>query len=228
MGLPPTAGFFSKDEILYQTFVQGHYVLWFLALVGAGFTAFYTVKTLYFVFWKKEAKPHQPHEGGWIMNTPLIVLAFFSLFAGVINAPYFLKNFIPYQKLGSWVNFQNVDQAHHLVLELILAGASVLFVGGVACISLYGLTRIKLPKIFQFEWSLDLFYQKYIVENFIRLCRVFLEEIEIQFIQKGILKIGRYFFRLRKAFVSFQSGYLQHYLYFMGFGFLIFIYVILF
>ncbi len=40
-GIPPLAGFFSKDEILWKVFSGGHQVLWFLGLLGAALTAFY-------------------------------------------------------------------------------------------------------------------------------------------------------------------------------------------
>lgn len=50
-GLPPFAGFFSKDEILWKTWSSGHYVLWGLAVVAAFLTATYMFRLLYMTFW---------------------------------------------------------------------------------------------------------------------------------------------------------------------------------
>ena len=49
-GLPPLAGFFSKDEILWKTFSSGHVVLWGIAVVAAFLTATYMFRLLYMAF----------------------------------------------------------------------------------------------------------------------------------------------------------------------------------
>jgi NADH-quinone oxidoreductase subunit L len=49
-GIPPLAGFFSKDEILWKTWESGHTVLWFVALIAAFLTATYMFRLLYLTF----------------------------------------------------------------------------------------------------------------------------------------------------------------------------------
>src|SRR5262249_58171003 len=59
-GLPPFAGFFSKDEILAATFHhEGHRLLWFLLLAGVFLTALYTSRLVLLAFF---ARPPMPHE----------------------------------------------------------------------------------------------------------------------------------------------------------------------
>jgi NADH-quinone oxidoreductase subunit L len=53
-GIPPLAGFFSKDEILYQTFVSGNKFLWLVGLVTAGMTSFYMFRLWFKTFFGPE------------------------------------------------------------------------------------------------------------------------------------------------------------------------------
>jgi len=87
-GIPPFAGFWSKDDILSATFDSGHYVLYAMGLIAAFFTAFYIFR-VYFLAFGGEAKTEKhAHEGGLAMTVPLIVLAILATFAGFINAPF--------------------------------------------------------------------------------------------------------------------------------------------
>ena len=65
-GLPPLAGFFSKDEILWKTFSHGHTVLWGLAVIAAFLTATYMFRLLYMTFYgpsRVGTNPHPPAHG---------------------------------------------------------------------------------------------------------------------------------------------------------------------
>jgi NADH-quinone oxidoreductase subunit L len=91
-GIPPLSGFFSKDEILWKTFSNGFWPLWILVAVGAGLTAFYMFRILFLTFhgtprWEKG---HHPHEAPKVMTIPLMVLAFLSIFGGIIGIPHSL------------------------------------------------------------------------------------------------------------------------------------------
>jgi NADH-quinone oxidoreductase subunit L len=90
-GIPPFAGFFSKDEILWMAFNEGHMVLWVLGLIVACMTAFYMFRAVFLTFYGKErfdAHHHPPHEVSWHMYIPLIVLAALSLAGGFLNVPH--------------------------------------------------------------------------------------------------------------------------------------------
>jgi NADH-quinone oxidoreductase subunit L len=91
-GIPPLAGFWSKDEILAADFARGgwFYVLWIIGLVTALLTAFYIARLWVLVFygeprWQEDA---HPHESPRVMTLPLIALAFLSVVGGLVNTPF--------------------------------------------------------------------------------------------------------------------------------------------
>ncbi|HEV3511109.1 MAG TPA: NADH-quinone oxidoreductase subunit L [Candidatus Sulfotelmatobacter sp.] len=96
-GIPPFAGFFSKDEILWQTWTSegGAYrILWGIGYVTALMTAFYMFRLVYLTFYSKPRMSHEVehhiHESPPSMTVPLVVLAVMSLFAGFLGWPHSL------------------------------------------------------------------------------------------------------------------------------------------
>jgi NADH-quinone oxidoreductase subunit L len=96
-GIPPLAGFFSKDEILVATFTRAlgggvhWYVLWAMGIAAALLTAFYMTRLMLYTFHGPnrtgdEARPHL-HEAPWIMTGPLVVLGALTVVGGAINVP---------------------------------------------------------------------------------------------------------------------------------------------
>ena len=86
-GIPPFAGFFSKDEILVACYEHGlGWGLW-MSMV-AGMTAFYMFRIYYLIFhWKKHEVHeghHAPHDMAWTMTLPLIILSVVSCVAGFL------------------------------------------------------------------------------------------------------------------------------------------------
>ncbi|MFI3239946.1 MAG: NADH-quinone oxidoreductase subunit L [Bacteroidales bacterium] len=110
-GIPPFAGFFSKDEILVAAFSNSP--LWGIWLtVVAGITAFYMFRLYYKIFWWNAPKYHHaPHDGPMTMSFPLIFLAIVSCLAG----------FIPFGEFVSWNN-----EAYHIHLNYGVAATSVI------------------------------------------------------------------------------------------------------
>ena len=83
-GVPPFAGFWSKDEILVAAFEKNQ-LLYFVGLFVALLTAFYMFRLYFGIFWGKETKyEHTPHESPISMAFPLLFLAFMSVVAGFI------------------------------------------------------------------------------------------------------------------------------------------------
>jgi NADH-quinone oxidoreductase subunit L len=90
-GIPPLAGFFSKDEILHGAFASGHRAIWLAGLAGAGLTAFYMFR-LYVLAFRGPSRlsheaAHHVHESPPSMIVPLCVLAFLSIVGGWIGPP---------------------------------------------------------------------------------------------------------------------------------------------
>jgi len=89
-GIPPFAGFFSKDEILWQAFSHGSMVLWLIGAIAALMTAFYMFRAVFLTFYGKErfdTHHHTPHEVDWKMWLPLVVLAILSTAGGFLGMP---------------------------------------------------------------------------------------------------------------------------------------------
>jgi NADH-quinone oxidoreductase subunit L len=90
-GIPPLAGFFSKDEILAAAFkaggdASGFYLVWGVGFLVAGMTAFYMFRLMGLTFWGEsrvdpEVEAHI-HEAPWTMRFPLVVLAVASIVVG--------------------------------------------------------------------------------------------------------------------------------------------------
>ncbi len=102
-GIPPFAGFFSKDEILWKAFSQGSPFLWTFGAIAALMTAFYMFRAVYLTFFGTErfdAHHHPPHEVGASMSIPLIVLAVLSMGAGLLGVPEILGGS---EKLHHWL-----------------------------------------------------------------------------------------------------------------------------
>jgi NADH-quinone oxidoreductase subunit L len=84
-GVPPFAGFFSKEEILLAAW-QHNKMIYYTALITSGLTAFYMFRLYFKIFWNKGVIVHGEHhgEGGFAMMLPLILLAVGAASAGFI------------------------------------------------------------------------------------------------------------------------------------------------
>ena len=156
-GIPPFAGFFSKDEILYRTFLHSE-VLWGLGVVTAAMTAFYMFRLINMTFFGSYRGPawdrgghqeeghdgehggawHGPHESPTLMTVPLMVLSLGAIIAGFIGIPAALggSNVIEHFLEPSFVvaGAPHVEDVHHMshAAEIGLMLFSVLIaVGGI-------------------------------------------------------------------------------------------------
>jgi NADH-quinone oxidoreductase subunit L len=90
-GIPPFAGFFSKDMVLAAAYSSGQMWLWALGIVTVGLTALYMFRLLFMTFFGasrvEPAKAHHVHESPPVMAVPLIVLAIFSIIGGWVGLP---------------------------------------------------------------------------------------------------------------------------------------------
>ena len=91
-GIPPLAGFWSKDEILGSLFERGGWfaALWVVGLITALMTAFYMARQWVTVFWGEPrwAEGVHPHKTPRVMTVPLVVLAGLSVVGGFVNTPF--------------------------------------------------------------------------------------------------------------------------------------------
>jgi NADH-quinone oxidoreductase subunit L len=101
-GVPPFAGFMSKDEILWQTFAHGHRFIWALVWLGAGITTFYMFRQVYMTFFGKfrgtHEQEHHLHESPPSMSLVLVVLGVLSVLGGFVMLPEFVAEFKPFER----------------------------------------------------------------------------------------------------------------------------------
>jgi NADH-quinone oxidoreductase subunit L len=143
-GIPPLAGFFSKDSILLSAFqIEGGHPLYAIGLLTALLTSFYMFRLIFLTFFGKprydEHHVHV-HESPWSMLGPLVVLAVLSVVGGWLAAPallggpdYFASFLAPVFASAQGAEAVNEATAHQLEIILaIVAVASALIGLGVA------------------------------------------------------------------------------------------------
>jgi NADH-quinone oxidoreductase subunit L len=90
-GIPPLAGFWSKDEILAHAFTHHHYLLYSLAAIGALLTSFYMFRLIYLTFYGRSRMDHHTeehvHESPMVMVAPLMALGVLSILGGFVGFP---------------------------------------------------------------------------------------------------------------------------------------------
>ncbi len=109
-GIPPLAGFFSKDEILLAAF-EHNMPVFIIGFIVAGMTAFYMFRLYFRIFWWNNPDyKHKPHEAPFSMTLPLIILAIMTIGSG----------FIPFSEIVSPDN-----TPFHSHIDWNIAGASI-------------------------------------------------------------------------------------------------------
>jgi NADH-quinone oxidoreductase subunit L len=141
-GVPPLAGFFSKDEILGGAFKNGFLWVWGIGFVVAGMTAFYMFRLMGMTFWGEShvdpEKEHHIHESPRTMTRPLILLAIPAVFLGMVIgfppesgllhqwlAPIFEHTIAASGRTEAAYTFFGVDGALAVVTTALVAGAIV-------------------------------------------------------------------------------------------------------
>jgi len=162
-GVPPFAGFWSKDEILLAAYDK-NVVLWVVGLVTALLTAYYMTRQVIMVFFGKArwhdahaehgAAGDSPHESPWTMVTPLVVLAVLSVLGGALNLPFEKST----ERLGHWL--EPVVGEHHsdtAKLPLALVAIAVGVLGIIASYLVYARRKVKAiePQFLADGWGYD-------------------------------------------------------------------------
>ena len=135
-GFPGLSGFFSKDEILWYTFANGHPVLWFIGVITAGMTAFYMFRLIFMTFFNEcraaEDVQKHIHESPKSMTVPMSILAVLSVIGGAIGVPAALGGS---NRIGHFLDpvMHHVGgHGHHSVSTeylLMLISVGIVFIG---------------------------------------------------------------------------------------------------
>ena len=133
-GIPPLAGFVSKDEILWMSFSSpyGSPIFWIVGVITAGLTAFYMFRLVYMTFYGKprydKHTAEHLHESPGVMTTPLIILGVLSVLGGLVGWPAalgggaWLEHFLhPVFAKGQEIGIQHAAEHSHSTEYLLIA-----------------------------------------------------------------------------------------------------------
>ncbi len=220
-GVPGTSGFFSKDEILWLAFSGHHPVIWGLAVLGAGMTAFYMFRQLFMVFFGDCRADHHTqehlHESPRVMTMPLVILAVGALLAGWIGLPAVFGGSL----FAHWLEPVIVHGEHHgshaLELGLMAVSVSVAAAGAFLAYLMYyrgalspdrfaNLASGFFYRVFHNKWYLDEIYQAVFVNGTLLLAR-FWSAFD-HYIVDGIVNGAASLTRV----VSWFNGLFDHYI----------------
>ncbi|KGE14885.1 NADH-quinone oxidoreductase subunit L [Sphingobacterium deserti] len=236
-GIPPFAGFFSKDEILAHAY-QHHPIFWVLGFITALFTAFYMFRLLFLTFFGEfrgtEEQKRKLHESPWQMTTALLVLAFLSIVGGFVNVPEVLGGG---QKLAGFLApiFANSDTqatGMHLshMTEYVLMGLSVL---AALMMALWAYVKYvknnKVPiadnsqhgilyKLSYHKLYVDELYDTVIVKPLRGLSLFFFKYVDRMGIDGFVNGVGDFFIGSGKGIRLLQSGHIGFYIIMMVFS----------
>jgi NADH-quinone oxidoreductase subunit L len=223
-GIPFTAGFFSKDLILWQSFSHGAFGIWAIGVVTAGMTAFYMFRQLFMVFHGEcRADAHTQahlHESPAVMTLPLVILAIGSIFTGWLGAPEFLWG----SRWERWLEpiFGATVEPHGSVgtevTVTIVTFAVVLCGIGLAYLR-YGKAKIVAedrPVGFLYRLSLDKFYvdefyDAFFVRPFTAISRFLASIIDPWVIDGTVNGVAATVRGFSTIWRGLQSGNVQHY-----------------
>jgi NADH-quinone oxidoreductase subunit L len=169
-GVPPFAGFWSKDDILLAAYDKSP-VLWVLGLVTALLTAYYMTRQVIMVFygkarWHDAHEEHgahgdfEPHESPVIMLAPLVVLAVLSILGGGINLPFNKST----EKLAHWLEpVLGEHESTTAKVPLAIVATVVALLGIAASILIYAKHKAKPiePKVLAEAWYYDAAVSKF-------------------------------------------------------------------
>ncbi|WMJ74441.1 NADH-quinone oxidoreductase subunit L [Cytophagaceae bacterium ABcell3] len=233
-GIPPFAGFFSKDEILAHAFEHSP-IIWAIVLIGAALTAFYMFRLFFLTFHGSfrgtESQKSHLHESPSIMTIPLIVLAVLSAVGGFIGIPQALGGTNALNEFLKPIIITYVEATHELstATELALMGGSVVVV--LIMIAIAYTTYVKkaavpaddtqisgFHKLLYNKYYVDEIYQAIIVKPIMAFSDMFYKTLEIKIIDRIVNGTGKGVNRSSSALRFLQNGSTSYYLFAMVIG----------
>ncbi len=242
-GIPPLAGFFSKDEILSNAFAYS-WILWAVGAITAFLTAFYIFRLFFMAF---EGKPRfdmhhlHVHDAPASMLVPLWILGILSVIGGWIEIPsslaggdYFNKFLAPVfdnaQAKMSLVSFLEPTAEYILMIVSVLLGFAGIYLAYQAYLKRPELSAKLRKSVGDFydvllnKYYIDEIYRAIIVKPFEYVSDRYLwqgvDEIVIDGSVNGTGKIVRFFGKILRRI---QTGFVQNYAFIFVFGIIVII-----
>jgi NADH-quinone oxidoreductase subunit L len=163
-GIPPFAGFFSKDEILTKAYETGNTAVWILGVSGAVLTAFYMSRLIFVTFFGESRVEHHTaehiHESPAVMTVPLMILALLTLVGGfAFDVEGFLSPLFGTQEHLT-ANYYHSLPESILILISVTAGLLGIFIA----LLMYIWKKIN-PDALSKNFIYKLFFNKYYVDE---------------------------------------------------------------
>jgi NADH-quinone oxidoreductase subunit L len=236
-GVPPFAGFWSKEAILGAAFAGGHPVLYGLGVLTAGATAFYVFRAVLSVFFgRREADAlakgpeaahgghgshgHGVHESPWVMLAPLVILAVMSVIAGLpgLAPTHFLEGVLPAGHHGGEGHGALLAEA----LAIAAAAAGLLLAWLTYQRGAIDPARVaaRWPRLYRLSYNkfyVDEIYSAVFVQPLLSLARAALR-FDLGAIDGAVNGAGAAAQSGGLAFARLQSGRVRDYLLWMSFG----------
>ena len=228
-GLPPLAGYWSKDAIIETAFNEHTYFLWIMLVVTAGMTAFYSFRQIFMTFHGEDRytalgfHPHEMYKFVLIAMSPLAILA---TITGWFMEDY--KEFI--FKLGEGMHYEMSEHTHHLASYL---GLIVLFFA----ISGIVLAYFKYARTGEHAWKRDetkeqgffykllknqyyvpKFYEEFITKPYMMVSEVFWTKVDLKIVDATVDNIAKFLYGAGDKTRAMQTGNLSNYLNWMAVG----------
>lgn len=218
-GIPPLSGFFSKDSILLNTFLNDKF-LYAVGLFTAGLTAFYMFRLLFITFHGSfrgtEVQRHHIHESPAAMTIPLVILAILSIVGGFVGVPeLFMQGG---ERLTAYLSpvIKPHDELHiEHSTEWILIGltTAISIIGIILAWSRYKTYREEQPsaigKLLQNKWYVDELYDGAVVQPVNKLSVAsnrYFERSGIDALVNGVGRLVNYGGRQMRWLQSGQVG----------------------
>jgi NADH-quinone oxidoreductase subunit L len=237
-GIPPLAGFFSKDAILAGVFEEHRYVLFGIGLFTAGLTAFYMFRLVSLTFAGQfrgtHEQEHHLHESPRSMTVPLVILAALSVVAGFVGLPAvisekgdrlgaFLAPVFPKLPALAAETAEAAAPMAHGTEWLLLLASTVVAVGGVLLgLKWYAAEQGRVPAriaasmpgvyaLVRDKFRIDELYDALFVRPFQAFARFLWKVVDVLVID-GILNAGAFLVELAGDLLRFiQTGNVRNY-----------------
>ncbi len=232
-GVPPFAGFWSKDEILLYAFANNR-ALYFIGVIAALLTAYYMTRQVIMVFygkanWHDHSEEHgahgdhTPHESPWTMVTPLVVLAGLSMVGGVMQ--------LPFSKETHWLEHWLEPVVHRAEADIkgtwaynnkwLLLGLAIVIAasGIIAAVAVYAKGKFKVvePQILADAWRYDSTVSS-LVGGPGHAAFDAIAAFDAQVVDGAVVGVGKEVRAASGLLSKVQSGFVRSYALIIGFG----------
>jgi NADH-quinone oxidoreductase subunit L len=228
-GIPPLSGFWAKGDVLDNVFAHPavlYKFLWAFGLITAVLTAYYMSRLEVLAFGGEprfdkvgphgEAALHTPHESPWVMRLPLVILAFFAFFGGVLNLPW-----VHTHDLESWLapvfsgTLYNNGLSDSALWALAVTDIAAALIGVIIAYNLWRGAQVDKPALepafLQRVWYWDDFYDAVVGRPGQRVATFCAWVVEVRIIDGAVNGAAHLAKVTGTAARRLQTGYARNY-----------------